>query len=82
MSRAGGNSQHRVVAVADMAGAGTTVLACGFAVQNQDAYHAVWWIDAERRDASPCGSLAILWRVPSQNDSMVAPLSSRHAAAT
>jgi tetratricopeptide (TPR) repeat protein len=58
MSRAGGNSQHMVAAVAGMAGAGKTVLAREFAVQHQDAYHAVWWIDAERRDASRGNMLA------------------------
>jgi tetratricopeptide (TPR) repeat protein len=58
MSRAGGNSQHMVAAVAGMAGAGKTVLARDFAVQHQDAYHAVWWIDAERRDASRGNMLA------------------------
>jgi hypothetical protein len=52
MTRAGGNSQHMVAAVAGMAGAGKTVLARNFAVEHEDAYHAVWWIDAERRDAS------------------------------
>jgi tetratricopeptide (TPR) repeat protein len=58
MSRAGGNSQHVVAAVAGMAGAGKTVLARNFAVEHQDAYHAVWWIDAERRDASRSDTLA------------------------
>jgi tetratricopeptide (TPR) repeat protein len=58
MSHAGGNSQHMVAAVAGMAGAGKTVLARDFAVQHQDAYHAVWWIDAERRDASRGNMLA------------------------
>jgi hypothetical protein len=52
MSSAGGNSQHMVAAVAGMAGAGKTALARNFAVEHQDAYHSVWWIDAERRDAS------------------------------
>jgi type II secretory pathway predicted ATPase ExeA len=52
MSRASGNSQHMVATVAGMAGAGKTVLARDFAVQHQDAYHAVWWIDAERRTTS------------------------------
>jgi hypothetical protein len=52
MNHAGANSQHMVAAVAGMAGAGKTVLARDFAVGHQDAYHAVWWIDAERRDAS------------------------------
>jgi tetratricopeptide (TPR) repeat protein len=52
MSRAGGNSQHMVAAVAGLPGAGKTVLARDYAVQHQDAYHAVWWIDAERRNAS------------------------------
>jgi NB-ARC domain len=58
MSRAGGNSQHMVAAVAGMAGAGKTVLARDFAVQHQDTYHAVWWIDAERRDGSRGNMLA------------------------
>jgi TIR domain/NB-ARC domain len=58
MSRAGGNSEHMVAAVAGMAGAGKTVLARNFAVEHQDAYHAVWWIDAERRDASRSNMLA------------------------
>jgi hypothetical protein len=58
MSRAGGNSQLVMAAVAGMAGAGKTVLARDFAVQHQDAYHAVWWIDAERRDASGGNMLA------------------------
>jgi hypothetical protein len=58
LSRADGNSQHMVAAVAGMAGAGKTVLARDFAVQHQDAYHAVWWIDAERRDASHTNMLA------------------------
>lgn len=60
MSRAGGNSQPMVAAVAGMAGAGKTVLARNFAVQHQDAYHAVWWIDAERRDASRTNMLAAI----------------------
>jgi tetratricopeptide (TPR) repeat protein len=58
MSHAGGNSLHMVAAVAGMAGAGKTVLARDFAVQHQDAYYAVWWIDAERRDASGSNMLA------------------------
>jgi tetratricopeptide (TPR) repeat protein len=58
MSRAGGNSQHIAAAVAGMAGAGKTVLARSFAVEHQDAYHGVWWIDAERRDATGGNMLA------------------------
>jgi tetratricopeptide (TPR) repeat protein len=58
MSRGGANSHHMVAAVAGMAGAGKTVLARSFAVERQDAYHAVWWIDAERRDASRANMLA------------------------
>jgi TIR domain/NB-ARC domain len=58
MSRAGGNSHHMVVAVAGMAGTGKTVLARNFAVEQQDAYHGVWWIDAERRDGSGSNMLA------------------------
>src|SRR5262245_45947527 len=52
MSRTDANSRHIVVAVAGMGGAGKTVLARNFAVEHQDAYHAVWWIDAERRDVA------------------------------
>jgi hypothetical protein len=33
-------------------------LARDFAAEHQDAYHAVWWIDAERRDASRTNMLA------------------------
>jgi hypothetical protein len=58
MSRAGGNSRQMVAAVAGMAGAGKTVLARNFAVEHQDAYQAVWWIDAERRDAGHTNMLA------------------------
>jgi TIR domain/NB-ARC domain len=58
MSLADGRSQHMVAAVAGLAGVGKTVLARDFAVQHQDAYHAVWWIDAERRDASRTNMLA------------------------
>jgi hypothetical protein len=47
-----------VAAVAGIAGAGKTVLARDFAVQHQDDYQAVWWIDAERRDASRGNMLA------------------------
>ncbi|MGE0023020.1 MAG: tetratricopeptide repeat protein [Hyphomicrobium sp.] len=52
MSRAGVNSRHMVAAVAGMGGAGKSVLARNFANEHQDAYHAVWWIDAERRGAT------------------------------
>ncbi|MEO0810251.1 MAG: tetratricopeptide repeat protein, partial [Pseudomonadota bacterium] len=51
LSKDGGNSRQIVAAVAGMGGAGKTVLAQAFALEHQDAYHGVWWIDAERRDA-------------------------------
>jgi hypothetical protein len=47
-----------VTAMIGVAGAGKTVLARDFAVQHQDAYHAVWWIDAERHDPSLSKMLA------------------------
>ncbi len=58
LAQSGGNSRHMVAAVAGMGGAGKSVLARSFAVEHQDAYHAVWWIDAERRDATLSNMLA------------------------
>lgn len=51
-SRAGSNSRHMVAAVAGMGDVGKTLLARSVAVEHQDDYHAMWWIDAERRDAT------------------------------
>jgi hypothetical protein len=41
------NSQYVISAVAGMGGVGKTTLARTYAWEHQDAYHAVWWIDAE-----------------------------------
>jgi hypothetical protein len=38
-----------IVAVAGMGGAGKTVLVRRYAVEHQDAYYGVWWINAEKR---------------------------------
>jgi tetratricopeptide (TPR) repeat protein len=43
------NSNQVMGALAGMGGVGKTVLARTYAWEHQDAYHGVWWIDAERR---------------------------------